>query len=160
MKSLKCCVVRTSCLISTFNEYLTFFLTAKILLTSFRRGVIPPPLCGQTLQASAPVNCIIFASFKEVNSSCIRGTGDGNNINSNALCAILSDGTVVLFSESSSTKCHVQLTTCNFNGENAAELHHWLWVTEDTFLCCRTHGIVSYMVEISFDLNAKKMNVR
>lgn len=102
----------------------------------------------------------MFAPCKKVNNSCITDRADDNKINSNTLCTILTDGSVVVFSESSSTKCHVQLAACNLNGENAAELHHWLWMTEDTFLCCRTHGTVSYLVEISVDLNAGKMNVR
>jgi hypothetical protein len=142
------------------NTYLPFFPTAKILLTSFRRGVIPPPLCGQTVQVAVPVNCVMFAPCKEVNNHCITDKAGSSEISSNALCTILSDGSLVLFSESSSTKCHVQLTACKLSCESAAELHHWLWLKEDTFLCCRTRGTVSYMVEISVDLSAEKMNVR
>jgi hypothetical protein len=137
-----------------------FYFVAEILLTSFRRGVIPPPLCGQTLQVALPINSIIFAPCKEVNNSCATDKPDDPKISSNDLCAILCDGSVAVFTESSSTKRHVLLTACNLNGENAADLHHWLWINEDTFICCRTHGRVSYLVEISLDLSAAKMSVR
>lgn len=137
-----------------------FYIVAKILLTAFRRGVIPPPLCGQTLQVALPINSVIFAPCKKVNNSCATDKQDDSKFSSNDLCTILCDGSVVVFTESSSSKCHVLLNACNLNDENAADLHHWLWIKEDTFLCCRTHGRVSYLVEISLDLHAGKMNIR
>jgi hypothetical protein len=135
------------------------YFSAKVLLTSFRHGVIPPPLCGQTLQAPLPVNGIIFAPCKKIKSSVINKE-EYTEINSNALCTILSDGSMIVFVESSSTNCHVQLTACKLSGENAGDLHHWLWMKEDLFLCCRTHGTVSYLMEISLDVNAGKMSIR
>jgi hypothetical protein len=147
-----------NCLIEFFT--LLFYSVAKILLTAFRRGVIPPPLCGETLQVALPVNSIIFAPCKNVNNSCATDKPDDIKISSNDLCIVLCDGSVVVFTELSSAKCHELLTACNLNDENAADLHHWLWVKEDTLLCCCTHGRVSYLVEISLDLHAGKMNVR
>lgn len=137
-----------------------FYFVAKILLTAFRRGVIPPPLCGQTLEVVLPVNSIIFAPCKNVNISCAAYEADETKISSNDFCVILCDGSVVVFTESLSTKCHAPLTACNLNDENATDFHHWLWVKEDTFLCCRTYGKVSYLLEISFDLHGRKMSVR
>lgn len=137
-----------------------FYFVAKILLTAFRRGVIPPPLCGQTLQVVLPINSILFAPCKNVNNSCATDKPDDTKISSNDLCAVLCDGSVVVFTESSSTKFHEQLIACNLNDENAADLHHWLWIKEDTFLCCRTHDRVSNLVEISLDLHARKMSIR
>jgi hypothetical protein len=84
----------------------------------------------------------------------------GSQISSNDLCTVLSDGSLIVFTESPSTKDHVQLIACNLKDENAADLHHWLWFKKDTFLCCRTHGTVSYLVEISLDLSTGKMNIR
>lgn len=137
-----------------------FYFVAKILLTAFRHGVIPPPLCGQTLQVALPVNSIIFAPYKTTNNSCATDKPHDTKISSNDFCAILCDGSVVVFTESSSTKCHILLNACNLNDKNAADLHHWLWVKEDVFLCCRTHGRASYLVEISLDLHAGKVSVR
>lgn len=137
-----------------------FYFVAKILLTSFRSGVIPPPLCGCTLQVALPVNSIIFAPCKKVKSSYVTNEAYDNEITSNDFCAVLSDGSLIVFTESPSTTDHVQLIACNLKDENAADLHHWLWFKKDTFLCCRTVGTVSYLVEISLDVSTGKMNIR
>jgi hypothetical protein len=130
------------------------------MLTSFRRGVIPPPLCGHTLQVALPVNNIIFAPCKKVKSSYITDEACDTEISSNDLCAVLSDGSLIVFTESPSTEDHVQLVACNLKDENAVDLHHWLWFKKDTLLCCRTHGTVSYLVEISLNLSTGEMNIR
>jgi hypothetical protein len=137
-----------------------FYFVAKILLTSFRRGVVPPPLCGRTLQVALPVNSILFAPHKKVKSSVVTDEACDNEISSNDLCAVLSDGSLIMFTESASAKDHIQVIACNLEEESAADLHHWLWFKKDTFLCCCTLGRVSYLVEISLDLSTGKMNVR
>lgn len=159
--SLSSCNI-TVFLIDNLDELLlfVFYFVAKILLTSFRSGVIPPPLCGCTLQVASPVNSILFAPCKKVKSSYVTDEAYDNEISSNDFCAVLSDGSLILFTESPSTKDHVQLIACNLKDENATDLHHWLWFKKDTFLCCRTLGTVSYLVEISLDLCTGKMNIR
>lgn len=137
-----------------------FYFVAKILLTSFRSGIIPPPLCGCTLQVASPVNSVLFAPCKKVKSGYVTDEACDKEISSNDFCAVLSDGSLIVFTESPSTKDHVQLIACNLEDENATDLHHWLWFKKDTFLCCRTLGTVSYLVEISLELSTGKMSIR
>ncbi|XP_069695776.1 putative elongator complex protein 1 [Periplaneta americana] len=137
---------------------------AKILLTSFRRGIIPPPLCSQILQVALPVNSIMFAppNRKDRLLDTEEIAKDENNecrINSNTFCAVLCDGTIIPFTQSSSD-CHVQLTACSLDGKNAAEFHHWLWIKEDTLLCCYTVDSVSSLLDVSFDLMKGNIHIR
>jgi len=109
---------------------------------------------------ASPVNSILFAPCKKVKSSYVTDEAYDNEISSNDFCAVLSDGSLIMFTESPSTEDHVQLIACNLKDENATDLHHWLWLKKDTFLCCCTLGTVSYLVEISLDLCTGKMNIR
>lgn len=50
----------------------------KILVTCFRRGVVPPPMCSFELQLSAPVNQATFLQQPQRTNQLAAVTADGN----------------------------------------------------------------------------------
>ena len=49
----------------------------KILVTTFRQGVVPPPMCSYELQLTSPVNLVTFLCQTQKSNHLAAMTADG-----------------------------------------------------------------------------------
>ncbi|PSN58313.1 hypothetical protein C0J52_00188 [Blattella germanica] len=126
---------------------------SKLLMTSFRRGIVPPPMCSQTLQLPLAASHIMFGPLMVERMV----GGKEADINSNALAVVLYDGTIMTFRHAVNEKKHIEPIVCNLDYKNPTDLHHWIWLKEDLFLCCFTKGKTSYILQLLFDLDERKI---
>nr|CAD7595063.1 unnamed protein product [Timema genevievae] len=91
----------------------------EILLTSFRSKVTPPPMSDQKVKLLAAVNAVVFC-FDDGNSAC----------------AVLADGRLAALVQDKVGGSHEVQWVCEVESECTQILHHWMWLSVDTFVCC------------------------
>uniref|UniRef100_A0A672PKG0 Elongator complex protein 1 n=1 Tax=Sinocyclocheilus grahami TaxID=75366 RepID=A0A672PKG0_SINGR len=93
----------------------------KILVTTFRQCVIPPPMCAFELQLPVPVNLVTFHSQAQ---------------RTNELAALTADGHIYVYGQGESYNLKLD---SNITGEEPLTLCLLLWLSEDLFLAV-AHG--------------------
>nr|CAD7455921.1 unnamed protein product [Timema tahoe] len=91
----------------------------EVLLTSFRSKVTPPPMSDQKVKLLAAVNAVVFC-FDDGNSAC----------------AVLADGRLAALVQEEVGGPHQVQWVCEVESECTQILHHWVWLSVDTFVCC------------------------
>ncbi|XP_049765171.1 elongator complex protein 1 isoform X1 [Schistocerca cancellata] len=111
----------------------------KLLLTSFRNSVIPPPMCGETLTLPAAISTVIFSS------STLH-----------KLCVIMCNGDLAIFGREEVKNEHVLISMgqllweCENSGiKHCLNMHHWLWLTDEVLLSTVSVGRTSVLINIS-----------
>ncbi|XP_029166752.1 putative elongator complex protein 1 isoform X2 [Nylanderia fulva] len=133
----------------------------KTLVTSFRDGIIPPPMAHQFLQMQEPVNAIAFAPSNNDKTSLI---------NSNMFCTVSWSNKLTFFKrimDSSITEYEVlwsyniEFSTLSIMGiDNCVyAMHHLLWLAEDIILFSITTNEHNLLCILSLDaiLKGKKI---
>ena len=68
-------VVVVASVLPDWSTLLSF--SDKILVTTFRQGVVPPPMCSYELQLSSPVNLVSFLCQTQKTNQLAALTADG-----------------------------------------------------------------------------------
>ncbi|EFN87660.1 Elongator complex protein 1 [Harpegnathos saltator] len=115
----------------------------KILITSFKEKVIPPPMAHQYLQVKEAVNAIIFAPDV---------TDKKSWINSNIFCTVSCNDNLTFFrQDADSPATYKVFKTYNLRDAQDSDndmlkkidtcsvytMHHFLWHSEDIMLCSK-----------------------
>uniref|UniRef100_A0A3Q3VQI1 Elongator complex protein 1 n=1 Tax=Mola mola TaxID=94237 RepID=A0A3Q3VQI1_MOLML len=97
----------------------------KILVTSFRQCVVPPPMCLFELQLSSPVNQVTFLSQPQ---------------RTNQLAALTSDGRISVFSSKYSDQYVLFSKTFSVTSfqEEPLALRQLLWLDDELFVVVRS----------------------
>lgn len=97
----------------------------NILLTDFRRAVIPPPMCTTTLEAKNPINCVGFLHFNSFDTH-------------QSIFSIDSIGTLTTYSiqvlEGKLDVVRLNEFSTTVNETVPLYVHHWLWLENETFI--------------------------
>uniref|UniRef100_A0A8C2F7Z5 Elongator complex protein 1 n=1 Tax=Cyprinus carpio TaxID=7962 RepID=A0A8C2F7Z5_CYPCA len=93
----------------------------KILLTTFRQCVIPPPMCAFELQLPVPVNLVTFRSQAQ---------------RTNELAALTADGHIYVYGQAYMLMFSLRVT---MDQEEPLTLRLLLWLNDDLFLAV-AHG--------------------
>ncbi|XP_043471428.1 putative elongator complex protein 1 [Leptopilina heterotoma] len=126
----------------------------KVLMTSFKDGIVPPPMCQESLEMNGMINYILFAPQEATTKS---------SINSNALICISDNYRMSIYVDSNESYLKYKLLkTYDLELENGIldknipmNLHHFLWFEEDRILCSVNNSICVIRLE---DLNNTESN--
>lgn len=105
----------------------------RLLLTAFKRAVVPPPMSSSTLEVSNAINAVGFLQFGAENEA----------FSSNALFIQCADGSLEIFQYSESEKRHMKVTTGKVTD---CILFQATWVTPDRLLACGITPSGSYQL--------------
>ncbi|KAL6440916.1 hypothetical protein ACFW04_003370 [Cataglyphis niger] len=131
----------------------------KTLVTSFRNGIVPPPMAHQSLQIQKPVNAIAFAPSINDKTSLI---------NSNMFCIISCDNRLTFFKQITDSSpeyealhsYNIDCSILDITGidKNVYTMHHFLWLAEDIMLFSITMDKHNLLCVLSLDKMHSKKN--
>lgn len=122
----------------------------NILLTSFRKAIVPPPMAAFTLNCNNNVNQIIFGPNSVIDNTSTE------IINSNSFIALLDDGSFNLYIDETKSGSGFKLlgsASLKENVETQRTLSHFLWLANNTIMCVSSNGSKSdlLLLAISYD---------
>ncbi|CAH0381696.1 unnamed protein product [Bemisia tabaci] len=118
----------------------------NLLLTPFKKCVIPPPMCKQTLSIPTFINSMSF----------LKNSSNADNVND--FCIFGSDkGYLCRYNISNSQ--HMLAESFEYPDNNELCLHHWLWTSASQFCCIGSNSKLENTLYV-MDLKFEKLEVR
>ncbi|XP_012140908.1 elongator complex protein 1 [Megachile rotundata] len=123
----------------------------KLLVTSFRTGIVPPPMAHQTLETSDCINAIVFApdlTNKDIwiNSNAFFCVSDSNKL---LFYKHIPESRLLEYEYIGSYDIRWNVLTeyenCLYN------IHHFLWVDKDYILCSLSVNNQSFLCVLTLD---------
>ncbi|KAK0173969.1 hypothetical protein PV328_007099 [Microctonus aethiopoides] len=123
----------------------------NILLTGFKAGIVPPPMCHQSLEFNQAVNECIFSPCNHQNSFfdpnfffCLLRN------NQLALCAHIDEG-LLQYKCVKSYNIEWDIPTKIIDDKFSYSLHHFLWLKDDLMLCSAVSKTHNYLCVINLE---------
>lgn len=118
----------------------------KILLTSFRYSVVPPPMASNVIECDQNINRIIFGPV----FSGSDGNTDKNGIDSNSFCTFTEDGTCNMYVKENNKFKHIgsgHLDILN----NECIINNMIWISKSTLIWIKSNSTMSNLYVISIN---------
>lgn len=108
----------------------------NVLMTSFKKASVPPPMAGTTVTLPRPVNQIMFSPYSGLSDS---ESSFDIECNPNSCAAVLSNGKVALVSPTGAfSMLNIDIQELNL----WKSVSHWVWLAPKTFMCYSTVSTV------------------
>lgn len=126
----------------------------NILLTLFRKAVVPPPMAAFTLNCNTNVNQISFGPNSVVDNNTSKEL-----IDSNSFMALLDDGSFNLYiAQTQQMGSGFKLfgsASLKENIQTPRTLSHFLWLANNTIMCVSSNGSKSDLLLLAICCNDK-----
>ena len=124
---------------------------SNLLMTALRKGSVPPPMAHCTLETSEPVNAVAFAPDAESRDAWL---------DSNAFFCVSASNRLIFFKHAidSFTLGYERIGSYDIKwnssvefGDTTYNMHHFLWLDENTVLCSLSMSSHSFLCILSLN---------